>query len=66
MGRVNSLRRLRYAHSIGCHSVDGTHLAYGPDRKLPELLGWLRTIGQETPGHPTCITSSDRPGSGHD
>jgi hypothetical protein len=48
MGRVNSLRRLRYAHSIGCHSVDGIFLAYGPDRNLPRLLGWLRTIGQET------------------
>lgn len=41
MGRVNSLRRLRYAASIGCHSVDGTYLTYGPDRNLPRLLGWL-------------------------
>ena len=48
MGRVNSLRRLRYARSIGCHSVDGTYLAYGPDRNLPTLLGWLRTLVQET------------------
>jgi hypothetical protein len=47
MGRVNSLRRLRYAHTIGCHSVDGTYLAYGPDRNLPSLLGWLRTVAQE-------------------
>jgi hypothetical protein len=52
MGRVNSLRRLRYAHSIGCHSVDGTFLAYGPDRNLPTLLGWLRTVAQETAGAP--------------
>jgi len=50
MGRVNSLRRLRYAHTIGCHSVDGTYLAYGPDRNLPTLLGWLRTVAQETAG----------------
>jgi hypothetical protein len=48
MGRVNSLRRMRYAAAIGCHSVDGTHLAFGPRRKLPELLGWLETIAQET------------------
>lgn len=27
MGRVNSLRRLRYAHSIGCDSVDGSGFA---------------------------------------
>ena len=42
MGRVNSLRRLRHAAAIGATSVDGTYLAYGPDRNLPTLLGWLR------------------------
>jgi hypothetical protein len=41
MGRVNSFRRLAYAARIGRTSADGTHLAYGPRRKLPELLGWL-------------------------
>lgn len=44
MGRVNSLRRLRYAHHIGCDSADGTYLAYGPDINLPRLLGWLRAV----------------------
>lgn len=44
MGRVNSLRRLRYAVSIGCDSVDGTYLAHGPDTNLPRLLGWLRAL----------------------
>jgi len=44
MGRVNSQRRLRYAAAIGCQSVDGTHLAYGPDRGLPELLRWLAQL----------------------
>ena len=44
MGRVNSLTRLRYAASVGCHSVDGTHLVYGPTRKLPELLSWMDAI----------------------
>lgn len=52
MGRVNSLRRLRYAHLIGCHSVDGTYLVYGPNCNLPTLLGWLRIIAQETTGRP--------------
>lgn len=42
MGRVNSLRRLRYADLIGCDSVDGTYLAFGPDRNLPRLRGFLR------------------------
>jgi hypothetical protein len=44
MGRVNSLRRLRYADAIGCHSCDGTYLTYAPDANLPRLLGWLRDI----------------------
>lgn len=44
MGRVNSEERLRYAHSIGCDSADGTYLKYGPDKNLLLLLGWLRSI----------------------
>jgi hypothetical protein len=47
MGRVNSLRRLRYAARIGCRSVDGTHLAFSPDRNLPKLLGWLALVTSE-------------------
>lgn len=42
MGRVNSLKRLRIAASMGCHSADGTFLAFGPDKNLPQLLRWLR------------------------
>ena len=44
MGRVNSLKRLRYADAIGCDSADGTYLTYAPDANLPRLLGWLREI----------------------
>jgi len=44
MGRVNSRRRLRYAAAIGCDSADGTFLAHGPNRNLPQLLGWLREL----------------------
>lgn len=44
MGRVNSGRRLRLAHSFGCSSADGTCLAYGPRTVLPRLLGWLASI----------------------
>ncbi|WP_280502033.1 hypothetical protein [Nocardia farcinica] len=40
MGRVNSERRCRYAELIGCDSVDGTYLKFGPDINLPKLLGW--------------------------
>jgi hypothetical protein len=46
MGRVNSLRRLRYAAAIGCDSADGTYLAFGPDTNLPKVLGWLRDVHQ--------------------
>lgn len=44
MGRVSSRRRWSYAEHIGCHSVDGTFLAFGPDRNLPELLGWTEQL----------------------
>lgn len=44
MGRVNSLKRLRYAQSIGCTSVDGTHLIFAPDKNLPTLLKWLNSL----------------------
>lgn len=44
MGRVNSLKRLRYAESIGCDSVDGTYLTFGPDINLPKLLSWVRAV----------------------
>lgn len=42
MGRVNSARRYRYAEHIGCDSVDGTYLVFGPDVNLPKLLNWQR------------------------
>lgn len=41
MGRVNSRKRLRYAESIGCDSVDGTFLTFGPKVNLPRLMSWL-------------------------
>lgn len=47
MGRVNSLRRLRVAQGMGCDSVDGTYLTYGPDVNLPRLLGWLDRVDRE-------------------
>jgi hypothetical protein len=47
MGRVNSEARFHYAHAIGCHSADGTYLAFGPDKNLPQLLAWLRRIDEQ-------------------
>lgn len=42
MGRVNSLRRLKFAAWQGYDSVDGTFLAFGPDTNLPKLLRFMR------------------------
>lgn len=42
MGRVNSEKRWLYAAAIGCDSVDGTFLTFGPDVNLPKLLAWQR------------------------
>lgn len=47
MGRVNTLRRLRYAKAIGCDSVDGTFLKYGPDVNLPRLLNRTDTVDRQ-------------------
>lgn len=47
MGRVNSLKRMRYASSIGCQSVDGTFIKYGPEKNLPQLLRWLELVNAE-------------------
>lgn len=44
MGRVNSLKRMRHARSIGCSSADGTFVTFGPTVRLPEAVGWVREI----------------------
>jgi hypothetical protein len=41
MGRVNSLRRLRYAQAIGCDSVDGSSWARWRNTHLPAGLAAL-------------------------
>ncbi|MBC7644233.1 MAG: hypothetical protein H7123_03835 [Thermoleophilia bacterium] len=46
MGRVNSEKRFRYAQAIGCDSVDGTFLTFGPDVNLPKVLAWTRLNDQ--------------------
>lgn len=47
MGRVNSERRIRYAHAIGCDSVDGTYLTFGPDLLLPDVLAWVDGVARQ-------------------
>lgn len=41
MGRVNSLRRMVYAESIGCDSADGTMLRFDPNR---DVQGWAAHV----------------------
>jgi hypothetical protein len=43
-GRVNSLKRLRYMDAIGCDTVDGTYLVFGPEKNLGRLRGWLSQL----------------------
>lgn len=43
VGRVNSLKRLRYSVSIGADSADGTYLNFG--RKLDREVNTLRLFG---------------------
>jgi len=52
-GRVNSLLRLRQAQDWGATSADGTLIAFGPDIRTPEVMGWLRTLN---PGKRTRCT----------
>lgn len=46
MGRVNGFRRLQYAASIGCDSVDGSSWARWRDTWLPQALAHLAS-GQQ-------------------
>lgn len=55
MGRVNSKRRYEYARIIGCDSVDGTFLTFGPEVNLPKLLGWIDGAGQGILDFTECV-----------
>lgn len=46
MGRVNSRRRWDYAREIGCDSVDGTKLTFGPAEGLARVLSWVASNDQ--------------------
>lgn len=59
MGRVNSLRRLRRARAMGCLSVDGTYLAYGPNSNVVRLRRFLRAL---TCTPPLPLTRRETPG----
>lgn len=58
MGRVNSGKRHGYATLVGCDSVDGTFLTYGPDINLARLRSWQ---GQQDLFSHTEMSSFERP-----
>lgn len=47
MGRVNSLRRMRLAESLGCDSADGTFIKFGPDLNVPKVERWLQMMREQ-------------------
>jgi hypothetical protein len=47
MGRVNSLKRLRYAAEIGCATADGTFVAFAPDINLQRCLTWVDAVDSQ-------------------
>lgn len=49
MGRVNTLKRMRYAKSIGVSSCDGTHLTFNPQLGVDELARWLPKLAVGRP-----------------
>jgi hypothetical protein len=51
MGRVNTLRRVRYAASIGCDSIDGTSYVRWRRRRLGEGLDRVKPPVQLHLGH---------------
>ena len=48
MGRVNSLKRMRYAKSLGYDSVDGTKISFAPDENFPKILRWIKKVNEES------------------
>lgn len=46
MGRVNSLKRLRVAYTMGCDSADGTFLKYGPSVNWGRLVRWMDDLNR--------------------
>ena len=47
MGRVNTQRRIRYAHSLGCTSFDGTKWGMFPDTWIHKDIAYLRSLLNE-------------------
>jgi hypothetical protein len=51
MGRVNSLVRFKKACSMLCDTVDGTFIAFGPKKNLPQLISWIGCVKRGVQAH---------------
>jgi hypothetical protein len=49
MGRVNSRRRLRFAHLAGCHSADGTYASFNPHEAITRMGDEARRLALQPP-----------------
>lgn len=47
MGRVNSRRRMRQAHAIGCDTVDGSSASRWGDKYLWQFPHWIKQIEEQ-------------------
>lgn len=44
IGRVNTLRRLRFANDVGADTVDGTAFSMYPDTHIPKAMRFLQSL----------------------
>lgn len=49
VGRVNSKRRYLRMAALGVDSVDGTYIAFGPDKNAVDVLDWIEWHNTHTP-----------------
>lgn len=48
MGRVNSLKRIRWANTLCCNSIDGTSTSMFGDRYIRQYVEYIRSIATNT------------------
>lgn len=51
MGRVNSLKRIRWAAEWGCDTIDGTGFSWFSDVRIPKAIRWMDRAMSEV-AHP--------------
>lgn len=49
VGRVNSAKRFRHFAKLGCDTVDGTFIAFGPAKNAPLVRAWMAEAASAAP-----------------